>query len=305
MVAIISSTFSRPISGKDAAAWDTKHPKSITPKPHRPVVTRTKDGHRTIRAVRPNAGVAANYQKKIDALINEMTNSIQYWVKASYRRNEPEVSKLAQDSAADELRDAVNKLRRRWERRFDTAAQELAAYFAKGVTQRSDDELRKILKKAGISVEFRMTAAARDVLKAIVSENVSLIRSIPEQLLGSVEGAVMRSVVAGRDLGQLSSELQHSFGVTKRRAALIAIQQNNSATSAIQVVRFTELGIERGVWRHSHAGREPRVTHVANDGKEYDIKTGWFDPDPRVRKHIRPGELIHCRCFVTPVLPGF
>ena len=44
---------------------------------------------------------------------------------------------------------------------------------------------------------------------------------------------------------------------------------------------------------------------VDNDGKEYDIKTGWFDPDPKVRKHIRPGELIHCRCLVTPVLPGF
>ena len=297
----IGSHFGKPFGARTLAS-DARKPGPRKSEP-RPVTRRTKDGRRTIRAIRPNAGIAAAYQRKIDALIDEMTDSIRYWLKSSYRQNEPEVAKLAQDSAADELRDAVKLLRRRWERRFDKAAQELAAYFAKGVTQRSDDELRKILKKAGISVEFRMTAAARDVLKAIVAENVSLIRSIPEKLLLDVEGAVMRSVVAGRDLGQLSHELQHSFGVTRRRAALIATQQNNSATSAIQKVRFLELGIEEAVWEHSAAGRVPRPSHVANSGKTYKIADSWYDPYEK--KYIRPGELINCRCFSRPVLPGF
>ena len=272
----------------------------------RPAVRERRVGahtQRVLRAVRPNAGIRDAYQGRIDALIDEMGNSVLYWLRASYRRNEPAVAKLAQDTAAGELGDAVRRLRRRWEDRFGEMSEDLAAYFAKAVVARNDNELKRILKKAGWTVDFKLTAAVRDVLNATVAENVSLIRSIPQRYLTDVEGAVMRSVVAGRDLGQLSDVLRHDFGVTKRRAGLISLDQNNKISGAVQRVRFLELGIEKAVWRHSHAGKTYRRTHVANDGKEYDIGKGWYDPDEG--KFIRPGELVNCRCYSTPVLPGF
>jgi SPP1 gp7 family putative phage head morphogenesis protein len=195
------------------------------------------------------------------------------------------------------------KLTRRWTKRWNDASKSLADYFAQDVSDRSDAQLKSILKKAGISVQFKMTPAQRDIIKATVNANVSLIKSIPQQYLGQVEGIVMRSVQTGRDLGQLSKDLQTRLGVTKKRAALISRDQNNKATSALQRARQQEIGITEAVWMHSHGGKEPRPTHEANDGKRYKVATGWFDP--AVKKNIWPGELINCRCTSRSVLPDF
>lgn len=252
--------------------------------------------------VRPSLGLAALYRKKLDALIVEMSNSVDYFIRAAYKKNEPII---AQDELpADALRKAIRDLAKRWQRRFDEMAPELAAYFAKAAHRRSDAALKNILRRGGISVRWTMTRAQQDVLKAIVHENTQLIKSIPQQYLNAVEGSVMRSVQTGRDLHSLSTELQQHYGVTKRRAAFISLDQNNKATGALQRVRQIELGITHAVWLHSHGGKVPRKTHLANSGKKYDVREGWFDPDPKVQRHIIPGELINCRCVAKPVIPG-
>lgn len=260
---------------------------------------------RKLRAARPNHGITLAYRRKIMCLVKEMSDSVEYWLRAAYRANEPA---MAQDATpAGELQVAVNRLARQWQRNINDAAPLLARWFAKEASKRSDAMLQRILRDAGISVRFkwRMTAQMRDVFNATVHENVGLIKSIPQQYLGEVQGLVMRSVQSGRDLGTLTRELQKRYGITERRAALIALNQNNQATAAMQRVRQTELGIEEAVWLHSHAGKEPRPTHLANDGKRYKIATGWFDPDPKVRKHIWPGQLINCRCVSRPIVKGF
>lgn len=254
-------------------------------------------------AIHPNAALRAAYRKKLQRLIDEMGRSFAYWIKAAYRANEP---RMAMDATpAKELQRAVELMARRWEGRFAEAAPELARWFAQSARRRTEEQLRRILRDGGISVRFQMTRAMRDVLDATVEQNVQLIKSIPQQFLTQVQGSVMRSVQAGRDVGALTKELQENFGVTRKRAAFIALDQNNKATSALQRARQTELGLDEGVWIHSHGGKEPRPTHVKNDGKRFSIAEGWFDPDPRVRKRIMPGELIHCRCVWRVVIKGF
>jgi SPP1 gp7 family putative phage head morphogenesis protein len=256
---------------------------------------------KTLRAVRPSLGIEVAYRRKLDKLIEEMHNSIMYWVKAAYKSNEPEIAMDA--LPATDLQAAVRKLVRRWQRKFNEAAYQLADWFADDVNNRSDQQLKKILKDGGVSVQFKMTRAQQDILRATINQNVSLIKSIPQQYLGQVEGMVMRSVQTGRDLGDLSKDLQKQFGVTKRRAALIARDQNNKATSALQRARQIELGVTEAVWVHSHAGKTPRPTHVKMDGQKFDIKKGMWDP--AVKKYILPGELINCRCVSKSVIPGF
>lgn len=258
---------------------------------------------RRLAAVRPNVGLRIAYHRKIMRLVDEMAASVEYWLRAAYRANPPAMATDATPAA--ELQDAIDKMSRRWQQRFNAAAPELAAFFARSASKRSDAMLRSILRKGGISVKFQMTAAMRDILRATIEENVGLIRSIPQQYLGEVQGLVMRSVTAGRDLGFLSRELRERYGITKRRAALISLDQNNKATSALQRARQVELGIEEGIWMHSHAGKEPRPTHLANDGKKFSIADGWYDPDRRVRRRIWPGELINCRCSWRVVIKGF
>lgn len=259
---------------------------------------------KTLPPVWPNAGVRAAYDKRLRAMITEMARSYAHWIKACYRKNESEIA-LDASSAAQDIERALKKLGPYWRRRFYSAAPQLARWFATAVDKRSDHRLRQILSDAGISVKFQMTSDMRNAFDASVAENVGLIQSIPEQYHTQVQTMVMQSVKAGRDLSSLSDQLQEHFGVTKRRAALISLDQNNKATSVMMAARQTALGIEEGVWLHSHAGKDPRVTHVDNDGKRFNIRDGWFDPDPKVRRRIWPGELIRCRCTWKPVVKGF
>jgi len=160
-----------------------------------------------------------------------------------------------------------------------------------------------ILKKAGFTVKFKMKPAMRDIMRATVGQQVSLIKSIPSQYFTNIEGMVMRSVQTGRDLGQLTKDLQEQFGVTHRRAAFIARDQNNKATASMTRARQDELEITEAIWVHSGAGKHPRPTHVAMNGKKYDVNKGMWDP--AVKRWIFPGEEINCRCFCRSVIPGF
>ncbi len=267
-------------------------------------VAAKKIAGKVLRPVHPNVGLEAEFRQVLVGLVQAMHDSVTYWLSAAYKRNEPAVAQLAADEQpAAALKKAVRNLRRRWTKNWNDAAPKLAKWFATAVNKRSDKVLAKILKDAGIAVDFKMSAAMRDVVGGSVNQGVALIKSIPQQYLAQVEVLVMQSVTAGRDLAPLAKQLQKQFGVTKRRAALIARDQNNKATAAMTRARQLELGITQAVWMHSGGGREPRPTHVANSGKPYDVTKGWLDPAEG--RYIFPGELINCRCVAKAVVQGF
>lgn len=232
-----------------------------------------------------------------------MAKSVQYWIEATYRQNTPGIAQ--DETPAEALRKSMKDLSLRWTKRFDEMASKMAGYFAQSVERRTAASLKRIMKDGGWTVEFKMTPAMRDVLDATVNANVSLIKSIPEQYLSQVEGIVMRGVQTGRDLGQVSKDLQERLGITKRRAALISQDQNAKATAAMTRARYVELGLDEAVWAHSGGGREPRPSHLkaGREKTRYKISEGWLDPD--VGEHIQPGELIHCRCVGRPLIKGF
>lgn len=212
-------------------------------------------------------------------------------------------ARIARRLPAAELQWSVDELAVRWQGRFDEAAPELARYFARATSRRTDKALKTALDKGGFTVDFRMTPASRDILKATTQQNVALIKSIPQEYLTGVQGDVMRSVQTGRDLASLTRSLQDKYGVTRRRAELISRDQNNKATSAMLRARQVELGITKAIWVHSGGGKHPRPKHVAADGREYDVTKGL--PIGDKGQYVFPGEEINCRCVMRSVIPGF
>ncbi len=252
-----------------------------------------------LRAVRPSAAVRAGYEKRLDREIAMMQRSLVYWLKARYRRELPRMALDA--SPARELRDAIRKLSRRWQVKFDELAPKLAEHFARASMFRVDGELERMLRDHGFTVRFRMSRGMRNAYQATIEENVTLIKSIAAQHLKNVEGAVMRSVSTGRDLGTLSKELEETYGVTRRRAASIARSQNNMATATLTRTRQIEMGVTKAKWLHSAGGQKPRPEHVAFSGKTYDIAKGAYLEG----KRTWPGKEINCRCVSVPIIPGF
>lgn len=255
--------------------------------------------------IHPSPPIRIKYQRELDKAIDRMQRSIVSELTKGYRENQPEVMVLygMDASPAKILQGIMRSLTRQWQSEFDALAPKLSAYFATAVKDRCDRSLMADFRRAGLTVRFKMTAAMNDAYQAIISENVALIRSIPAQHLLGIESLVTQSVTAGRDLSVLSKGLQERYGVTKRRGANLALSQNNMATAALTRVRWLEMGVTQGIWRHSAGGKVPRPSHVAFSGSKYDVETGVvLDPKDG---HILPGQLVNCRCVGVAVVSGY
>lgn len=251
---------------------------------------------RTLAPVRPNEGVTATYRRRMVALIDEMHASVLHWIKAAWRADPPE---LAQDiSPAAALAAVIKRLTRQWSARFADAAPRLARWFALAASQRSDAALARILRDAGLTVQFKLTAAQNDILRSAITENVGLITNLCQQHLREIEGLVMRSVQTGGDLHALARQIQHRYGMTKRRAVFIARDQHNKVVAATTRARQLELGVTKAVWLHSAGGHKPRPEHVAFSGQTYDVARGaWLEG-----VWTWPGREPNCRCVSKIVL---
>ena len=253
----------------------------------------------TLQPVRPNLGVEAAYRRKLDALVIDMNNSVLYWMSAAYKANPPAMAMDASPAAA--LTAMMRRLGKRWIKRFDDASKDIAAVFATQSREAAERSMKKILADVGFSVPFTQTPAMKDAFDSVLSSNVALIKSIPSQQFEKIEGAIMRSVQSGRDLKSLQTELLGLGDISKNRAAFIARDQSNKATAVMSKARRLSLGLTKAKWMHSGGGVHPRPSHVAANGKEYDVAQGCLIDG----EYIMPGELPNCRCQSRAIIPGF
>lgn len=253
-----------------------------------------------LRPIHANEGVRAAYRKCLQGLARRMARDILRRLRRHYR---PAASRFGMDDDPIVILRTVLRLwGRTWSARFDDAAADIAKMFAARSQRHLEVAMRKRLKEAGFTVRFRPTERMVSAYRAVIAENVGLIKSIPQQFLKDVQGAVWRSAMKGGALAELSSEIRQKYGVTYRRAAFIARDQNAKARTVFENARRAEVGITEADWRHSNAGKKPRPTHLAMHGKRFEIAKGMWDP--AVQKFVQPGELPNCRCTSRAVLPG-
>jgi len=255
-----------------------------------------KKHQKTLRPTRPNAGFAVWYRRKLESEIEAMHASLVWWVGAQYR-----AEGIAMDagSPVDRLQAEIERLRTYWLRHFDDVGNRMGRMFARKVLGYCDYNAKTAFKDMGMTVKMVMTPSMQQAYEGVIGEQVGLIRSIAEQHLGNVERVVMESVQRGRDLKYLQDQLLMRYQITKRRAALIASDQNNKATATLQATRQQDLGMTQGIWRHSHAGKKPRPEHVRADGETFDLAKGMYLEG----EWVLPGQAIRCRCWWSPVLP--
>jgi uncharacterized protein with gpF-like domain len=254
--------------------------------------------------IRPSAPIRDRYEARVVSELAAMHKALVREIEATWKRREPETVLTAMDDIpAKALQQAMAKVGKRLGRKFDALADSLAEHFSTQVRARCDRTLADMLRKGGFSVQFKMTPGMRDAFAAVRAENVGLIKSIASQHLAKVEMLVNQSVSQGRDLGTLTKALEKSYGLTRKRAGLIARDQNNKATAVMLRTRHVELGITQAKWLHSAGGKHPREAHRSFSGKVYDIREGhdFGDGDGPVW----PGTAINCRCVAVPVIPGF
>jgi len=135
-----------------------------------------------------------------------------------------------------------------------------------------------------------------DQLELFSRQNAQLITSIPEQDLLQVAGIVERGLQQGTRFTNVARDIQKRFGITMRRANLIARDQTTKLNSSLTQLRQESAGITHYIWQTAGDERV-RPTHRANDGKKF----SWDKP-PATTGH--PGHDINCRCVAIPVMEG-
>lgn len=142
------------------------------------------------------------------------------------------------------------------------------------------------------ALKFTATREERAFMRAAAEQNASLIKSIGEDSINRASNAIASSIQRGGSRAELFEDLAKGYGITKRRAALIAIDQGNKITEQLAIHKMQSAGIKQGVWIHSHGDKVPRKTHLRFDGKVFDLDKGLYDS--QVGRYVKPGELINC-----------
>ena len=252
----------------------------------------TKKPTKTLKPIWPNAGVETDYRRELKKRVKKMSSAYQKWLTLM----------IASKANTEMLTDMLDGLINHWQSEFDNVAPILAEKFGSNVKRHTDAAMIRELKNAGFAFEFSMTENERAAYSKVVAWNVSLIKSIPNQYHDRVTNAVYSNLTTGHDLEKLKFDLMDIYGITERRAAFIARDQNNKANSVFENARRLDIGFTEAIWLHSSAGKEPRPGHVkaGKDRLRYDIRKGAFIDG----EHIQPGQLINCRCNSITVIPG-
>lgn len=254
-------------------------------------------------ALNPPAAAEARYQNKLDKMVERMADTCQRDI-VELMRGKAAVAYFAEDaSISSQARILTDALMKKFNSLFEDAAPALADSFASQVDKASSAALHSSLQKLSGGLSLPTTSMAgqtKEILKATVTENVGLIKSISQKYLTDVQGAVMRSITSGNGLQDLVPELQKYKDITKRRARFIAKDQTRKAFNGMNRGRMEALGIEEAEWLHTGGAKEPRKTHVAMSGKTFKLSEGMYDS--AVGRNIQPGEEPGCRCRMKPVI---
>ena len=214
------------------------------------------------------------------------------------------------DSWADDVDEILESVRRFSTRRIT----EIQAGLVLKASELGNWNLRQY--KRSIRAVLGVDVLARDanvaeMFSSWVRENVSLIKSIPDQMLTQVEGIAQRGLRSGRSPRDLAKEIKGRFGVTESRARLIASDQINKLNGQITEKRQKDLGIETYFWQTSGDERV-RESHKVLDGKlcRWDDDTVYSDDMGatwKKRSSIggddgHPGSPVRCRCSGLPNL---
>jgi SPP1 gp7 family putative phage head morphogenesis protein len=255
----------------------------------------------------PSAAQAARYNEQLQKLIDRMADDVEKEIRKLFEGETAETYYAADASIASQARILTNSFMATFAAMFNRRAKKLSEQMVKGAAETSKTALHSSLKEmsGGLSLNTGLVPGdLEEALSASVTENVALIKSIPQEYLAKVQGAVMRSIQpGGNGLKDLVPFLQSQKQITKRHARNVALDQTRKAFNSANTERMKSLGVKKFEWIHSGGGVHPRKEHVEMSGNIYS-----FDDLPVIGvmygSEVRgiPGQLPNCRCTMRPVI---
>ena len=268
-----------------------------------------------------NAGIMSWYTKELQSLVSSMIKECKSELAEIYKKGYPDIA--FDESISSQARIALNQLYKKYGDKFSDKGKKLAENLIKKTNRYSNWQINQRLKemlgtnaKDFVLKGSAITPEKSEIMKAILFENVSLIKSIHNEYFKQITGAVARSIENGEGVKWLAKELISYGAKTERRAQLIAQDQTRKAYTSINLRNFQENNVKRVKWMHSGGSRDPREYHKTpwdgvsgiKDGEPNGLDGYIFDIDKppvidkKTGKRGYPGQLPYCRCTLAIVL---
>jgi SPP1 gp7 family putative phage head morphogenesis protein len=180
------------------------------------------------------------------------------------------------------------------------AYDQLANRFVRTALKQAD---AKNKRSFGIDI-LQNSPQMEEYLQAATSQNAQLIESIPMQYLDQVSNIVLGNMRQGLLPSEIAKQLEHQFGVVKRRAKFIARDQTAKVNGEMTRLRQQDAGFEYFSWQDSH---DSRVRHRHREIAQAETKYGvgvykWSDlPTGDNGQKIYPGSDFQCRCTARAI----
>ena len=164
------------------------------------------------------------------------------------------------------------------------------------------DEWKRVVSKTlGVDLidDYYSGDFYRKILEQWVDQNVSLIKSIPQECLSEMQAITQKGFVDGKTITDISKDIRKAYSVSRSKALFIARDQMAKLNSEITQYQQRDAGVNRYIWSTS-GDEKVRDSHAALDGKVF----SWDAPpvvDKKTGRRAHPGEDFQCRCVALPV----
>lgn len=219
---------------------------------------------------------------------------------------------VGQDHAMDasitsQARILINSLLNKWTPLFSRWAKRATDKMVKQVERNSavtlGMSLKEVSEKVTLSRAGLMSPDIQEIMKASTEEAANLIKTLPQEYLADVQGAVMRSITNGKGMEDLVPFLNQKYKQNIRKARNVAQDQTRKAYNNLNAERVKKLGIKQFVWIHSGGGKEPRMLHKQLNGEVCNYDAPPYIGDMYGQKvYGLPGLLPNCRCTQKPII---
>ena len=234
------------------------------------------------------------YNAKLQRMVRAIKRDIDAQLVPLVRSLAPEYvtdsSTPTNDGWGDVITQAIRSLLAKW---TDPRAQAVARSIAGDFVQAVDGRAKRTL---GIDV-YTGNQVLNDYLQAATLQNAQLIESIPTQYLAQVSNIVMGNMRAGLRPSAIADTLQEQFGVTQRRAKMIARDQTAKVNGEISSKRQQAAGYSYFRWVTSKDERvRDRHQEIAEKVTRYGKGVYRWDNPPLSDKGepIIPGSDYQC-----------
>lgn len=137
------------------------------------------------------------------------------------------------------------------------------------------------------------------ILQEWLSDNLDLIKTIPQDVIHGMEDKIMDRYLAGGTAREIAKDIRDTCHVSKGRARFIARDQIGKLQSKMTQYQQEDAGVAEYIWS-ANRDSKTRPQHRFLDGKKF----RWDSPpisDPKRGRRCHPGEDYGCRCVALPV----